>query len=330
MKTRQVGPFQVGEVAFGCMSLSHAYGGRPDKETAQAILHKALDVGYTLLDTATLYGGGANETLIGETLKNRRGEYTLASKCGLKVVDGKRQFDGTPEGIRAQCEDSLRRLQTDVIDLYYLHRQDPGVPIEESAGGLGRLVEEGKIRAIGLSEVSADTVRRAHAVHPVAALQTEYSLWTRNPEIACLETCKALGVAFVAFSPLGRGFLSGKLRSTETLEPGDIRLTMPRFDARNFPANLTLLEPLAALAEEAGCSMAQLAMAWVLAQGEHIIALPGTGKMAHMIEDAEASDIQPSADILRRAGDLINQNTVHGPRYNAATQMDVGTEEFAA
>jgi aryl-alcohol dehydrogenase-like predicted oxidoreductase len=330
MHTRKLGPFQVGEIAFGCMSLSHAYGDRPDRETGQAILHAALDTGYTLLDTAALYGMGANETLVGETLKARRGEYTLASKCGLRIIDGQRVIDGTPEGIRAVCEDSLRRLQTEVIDLYYLHRMDPNTPIEESVGALAELVREGKIRTIGLSEVSAATLRRAHAVHPITALQTEYSLWTRNPEIAVLDACQALGVAFVAFSPLARGFLAGKLRGPEHFEPGDIRLAMPRFSAENYPANLKLLGPFAELAREAGCSMAQLAMAWVLAQGEHIIALPGTGKMEHMIEDAEASKIKPSADILRRAGELINQHTVHGARYNPTNQLDVETEEFAA
>jgi aryl-alcohol dehydrogenase-like predicted oxidoreductase len=330
MKTRKLAAFDVSEVAFGCMSLSHAYGGRPDKDTAQAILNKALDVGYTLLDTAALYGAGANETLVGETLKHRRGEYTLASKGGLRIIDGKRHFNGTPDGIQAACEDSLRRLQTDVIDLYYLHRLDPGTPVEESVGGLARLVEQGKVRAIGLSEVSADTLRRACAVYPVAALQSEYSLWSRNAELGALQACSELGVAYVAFSPLARGFLTGKTGDADSLEAGDIRKAMPRFQGDDYRRNAKLLSPFADLARQAGCSMAQLAMAWVLAQGEHIVALPGTGKMAHMIEDAEASDVVVDEDILSKAGVLINQTTVAGPRYNAATQTEIDTEEFAA
>jgi aryl-alcohol dehydrogenase-like predicted oxidoreductase len=328
MKMRKLGSVEVSEVVFGCMNLSHAYGGQPDKETSQAILHQALDVGYTMLDTAALYGAGANETLIGETLKSRRQDYTLASKCGLRVIDGKREFDGTPEGIRIVCEDSLRRLQTEVIDLYYLHRLDPKVPVEESVGGLARLIEAGKVRAIGLSEVSAATLRRAYAVHPIAALQSEYSLWSRNAELGALQACAELGVAYVAFSPVGRGFLAGKLGGPDTMEPGDLRRSMPRFQGENYAHNAALLGPFAALAEEAGCTMAQLALAWVLAQGEHIIALPGTAKMAHMIEDAEVPEVRP--DILRRAGELINQTTVKGARYNAATQLEIDTEEFAA
>jgi aryl-alcohol dehydrogenase-like predicted oxidoreductase len=330
MRTRKLGAFTVSSVALGCMNLSHAYGGRPDRAVAQALLNQALDVGYTMLDTATVYGSGANESLIGETLKGRRGEFTLASKCALYIADGKRVIDGRPQAVREALDASLRRLRTDVIDLYYLHRLDPNTPIEDSVGELARAVDAGKIRGIGLSEMSAATLRRAHAIHPITAMQTEYSLWTRNPEIAVLDACRELGVAFVAFSPVARGFLSATPPNSEAFEKGDIRTAMPRFQGETYAANLKLLEPFAALAEEAGCTMAQLAIAWVLAQGEHIIALPGTAKIAHMVENAQAAALTLGPDILARAGQIINRNTVHGPRYNAANQLDIDTEEFAA
>lgn len=328
MRTRKLGPFTVSSIGLGCMSLSHGYGGRPSRADAEALLNKALDVGYTLLDTATVYGSGANESLIGETLKGRRGEFTLASKCALYIADGKRVIDGRPQAVREALDASLKRLQTDVIDLYYLHRLDPNTPVEDSVGELALAVQAGKIRGIGLSEMSAATLRRAHAVHPIMAMQTEYSLWTRNPEIAVLDACRELGVAFVAFSPVARGFLSAT--PPQALEPGDIRASMPRFLGETYVANLKLLEPLSALAGEVGCSTAQLAIAWVLAQGEHIIALPGTTKIAHMMQNAEAAVLDVDPSVLGRAGEIINRNTVHGPRYNAANQMDIDTEEFAA
>ena len=328
MRTRKLGPFTVSSVALGCMSLSHGYGDRPDRAGAEAVLNGALDMGFTMLDTATVYGMGANEALIGEVLAKRRKEFTLASKCGLYIADGKRVIDGRPQTLRRSIDDSLARLKTDVIDLYYIHRLDPDTPIEDSVGELARGVEAGKIRAIGLSEMSAVTLRRAHAVHPITAMQTEYSLWTRNAEIAVLDACRELGVAFVAFSPLARGFLTAK--PPQSFQPGDIRAGMPRFQGDNYAANLKLLEPFAALAREAGCSPAQLALAWVLAQGEHIIALPGTGKLDHLADDAGADAVSLGAEALRRAGEIINRHTVHGPRYNAANQLDINTEEFAA
>jgi len=328
MRTRKLGPFTVSSVALGCMSLSHGYGDRPDRAGAEAVLNGALDMGFTMLDTATVYGMGANEALIGEVLAKRRKEFTLASKCGLYIADGKRVIDGRPQTLRRSIDDSLARLKTDVIDLYYIHRLDPDTPIEDSVGELARGVEAGKIRAIGLSEMSAVTLRRAHAVHPITAMQTEYSLWTRNAEIAVLDACRELGVAFVAFSPLARGFLTAK--PPQSFQPGDIRAGMPRFQGDNYTANLKLLEPFAALAREAGCSPAQLALAWVLAQGEHIIALPGTGKLDHLADDAGADAVSLGAEALRRAGEIINRHTVHGPRYNAANQLDINTEEFAA
>jgi aryl-alcohol dehydrogenase-like predicted oxidoreductase len=331
MQTRKLGSAQVSEIGFGCMSLSHAYGDRPDRATAEAVLNGALDAGHTHIDTASLYGLGANETLVGEVLASRRKEYHLASKCGLWLgPDGKRIIDGRPASLRQTLEDSLRRLKTDFIDLYYLHRIDPDTPIEETASAFADFQREGKIGGWGLSECSAQTLRQAHAAHPVTAVQTEYSLWTRNAEIAVLGACKDLGVAFVAFSPLARGYLTGKLTDPEVFEPKDIRRFMPRFYPENYPANLKLLEPYGAIARELGCTPGQLALAWLLAQGDHIIPIPGTGKREHLHENAGAAQVRLSPADAARVGAIINQHTVHGPRYNAANQQDVGTEEFAA
>jgi len=330
MQTRRIGKAEVSEIGFGCMSLSHAYGDRPDRATAEAVLKGALDAGYTHFDTASLYGFGANETLVGEVLKDRYGSFHLASKCGLWITDGKRVIDGRPASLRKTLEDSLRRLQTDHIDLYYLHRLDPDTPLAETISAMAGFIAEGKIGGYGLSEVSAETVRAAHAVHPLAAVQTEYSLWTRNPEIAVLDACRDVGAAFVAFSPLARGYLTGRLTDTSVFEPKDIRLAMPRFDAEHYPKNLKLLEPYKVIAEDVGCTMGQLALAWLLAQGDHVIPIPGTGKLDHMIENARAAEVRLQPETVARVGAIINQNTVSGPRYNAANQADVGTEEFAA
>ena len=325
--TRKLGPFTVPAIGLGCMSLSHAYGSPPDAETAAKVLNGALDMGCTLLDTAALYGFGANETLIGNTLKARRGEYVLASKCGIsRNAAGQREINGRPEEIKKTCDESLSRLQTEVIDLYYLHRWDKRVPIEESVGALADLVRAGKIRTIGLSEVSAATLRRAHAVHPVTALQSEYSLWTRNPEIATLAACKELGTTFVAFSPVGRGFLAGGLRDAGALGERDIRRAMPRFQGENFAANLKLLDSLAAIAREHDIMLAQLALAWVLSRGEHVLAIPGTTSLDHLKEDWAARDLALSAETLTRLDALINPDTVHGRRYNAATEAEIDTE----
>jgi aryl-alcohol dehydrogenase-like predicted oxidoreductase len=328
--SRKIGPFEVSAIGLGCMSLSHAYGTPPDAEASAALLNKALDLGYTFLDTAALYGFGANETVIGNALKDRRGEYVLASKCGMTGVDGKRVIDGRPETLKRTCDESLARLQTDVIDLYYLHRWDKTVPIEDSVGALSELVTAGKIKTIGLSETSSEAIGKAHAVHPIAAVQSEYSLWTRNPEYGVLETCKQLGIGFVAFGAIARGFLSGKLRDVEALPPRDIRRNMPRFQAPNFEANLALLDGFARLAREADCTMAQLALAWVLARGDHIVPIPGTTSLAHLAENAAAADVALSADVMARLETLINPDTVHGPRYNAATQAEIDTEEAPA
>jgi aryl-alcohol dehydrogenase-like predicted oxidoreductase len=333
VNTRSIGPFAVSAIGLGCMNLSHAYGAPPPPEQAQRVLLAALDAGVTLIDTAALYGFGANETLVGRVLKPHRRNITLCSKGGLGGVTGddgvvRRAIDGRPESLIRNCEDSLRRLQTDVIDLYYLHRWDKKVPVEESVGALGRLVEQGKVRTIGLSEVSAETIRKAHAVHPVAAVQTEYSLWTRNPEIAVLDACKDIGATFVAFSPVARGFLCDALHDVSTLQPKDIRKGMPRFEPDNYAANLALLPAYKALAAEAGCTPAQLALAWLLHKAPHIIPIPGTTSVEHLKEDLGAADVVLSPLVLSKLEALVNQQTVHGHRYNAQARSEVDTEEF--
>ncbi len=332
MQQRKLGPFQVSAIGMGCMSLSYAYDVPPPAEQSERVLLAAFNAGVTMFDTAALYGYGANEELVGRVLKPHRQRITLASKGGMAGVtfpDGiMRVIDGRPEAIRRNCEDSLRRLQTDVIDLYYLHRFDKKVPVEESVGAMSDLVRAGKVRAIGLSEVSAVTLRRAHAVHPIAAVQTEYSLWTRNPEIAMLQTCKELGTAFVAFSPTARAFLTGKLLDVGTLHAKDIRHGMPRFEPANYAANLKLLPAYLAVAREVGCTPAQLALAWLLHRGEHIIPIPGTTSLAHLAEDLAAVDVKLSPAVMAQLDTLINQNTVVGSRYSAQSQSEVDTEMF--
>jgi len=332
MKTRRIGPFEVSSVSLGCMNLSHAYGAPPPSEHSERLLLRALDLGVTMFDTAALYGFGANESLVGRVLTPHRAKFTLASKGGMAGVqfdDGlKRVIDGRPEAIRRNVEDSLQRLRTEVIDLYYLHRWDKRVPIEDSVGAMADLVRAGKLRALGLSEVSAATLRRANAVHPIVAVQSEYSLWSRNAEIGVLQACQDIGATLVAFSPTARGYLTGKLRDVTLLDPKDLRRGMPRFQADNYAANLRLLDGFEALAREAGCSMAQLALAWVLAQGEHVVALPGTTQIAHLEEDLGAAGVTLTPDIVGRAGQMIHRGNVRGARYNAATQAEIDTEEF--
>jgi aryl-alcohol dehydrogenase-like predicted oxidoreductase len=308
--------------------MSHAYGTPPAPEAAATVLLNALDLGYTHVDTAALYGFGANETLIGNTLGNRRHEFVLATKGGMfRNAQGQREIDGRPEIIKKTCDESLQRLRTEAIDLYYLHRWDKRLPIEESVGALKDLVQAGKIKTIGLSEVSAETIRKAHRVHPVTAVQTEYSLWTRNPEVAVLQTCKELGIALVAFSPLARGFLTGTLREISSLPPKDIRLAMPRFQGENFVRNLKLLDGLDTIARENGCTMGQAALAWLLAQGEHIIPIPGTTRLDHLAENAGAANVSLSTNARDRLNALINTRTVSGPRYNAAILPEIDTED---
>ena len=333
MKTRRIGPFSVSAVSLGCMNLSHAYGAPPPPDVAEALLHRAFELGVTMFDTAALYGFGVNETLVGRVLKAHRDKFVLASKGGMAGVafdDGvKRVIDGSPQAIRRNCEDSLKRLQVEAIDLYYLHRWDKRVPIEDSVGAMARLVEQGKVRALGLSEVSAQTLRRAHAVHPIVAVQSEYSLWSRNVEIGVLQACRDTGAALVAFSPTARAFLTGALRDVSALDAKDIRRGMPRFYPENYARNLKLLDGFADIARDAGCSMAQLAIAWVLARGEHVVALPGTTRIEHLQENLGAAAVALGADTLQRLDALINRDTVAGARYNPATQAEIDTEEYA-
>ena len=339
MKQRRIGPFQVAEIGLGCMNLSHAYGVPPSEAEAERLLLAALDAGVTLFDTAALYGFGANETLVGRVLKAHRSRITLCSKGGMtgQPVPGsapgaalQRVIDGQPAAIQRDCEASLQRLGTDTIDLYYLHRWDKKIPIEDSVGAMARLVAQGKVRALGLSEVSAVTLRKAHAVHPIAAVQTEYSLWTRNPEIAVLQACSDIGAAFVAFSPVARAYLTGALRDVATLGPKDIRRGMPRFDTVHYAANLALLGPYEALALEAGCTPAQLAMAWLLQRGAHVVPIPGTTSLSHLHENLRAADVTLSADLVAKVEALINERTVSGDRYNTQSASEVDTETFGA
>ncbi len=332
MNKRTIGPFSVSAIGLGCMNLDHAYGPSVSAEQGERVLLGALDAGYDFFDTATLYGGGRNEERVGAVLAAHRSRFTLASKCGMAIipVDGKmtRVIDGRPDTLRRECENSLRRLKTDVIDLYYLHRWDKKVPIEDSVGALSDLVRKGLIRSVGLSEVSAATLRRAHAVHPIAAVQTEYSLWSRNPEIAVLDACRELGTAFVAFSPVARGYLCGTVTDVNALAAGDIRRGMPRFKPEHYPANLALLGDYKAVADEVGCTPAQLALAWLLHQAPHIVAIPGTTNPVHMRDNIAAAGMALSAQQLARLDATINQQTVSGPRYDAQATSEVDTENF--
>lgn len=327
---RKLGSWSVPPIGLGCMNLSHAYGVPPSKEVGEKVLQRALDLGITHFDTAALYGFGRNEELVGPFLNPHRDNIVLVSKCGMRGENGVRTIDGRPEKLRDDIEGSLSRLQTDVIDLYYLHRYDKKtpVPVEDSVGELGRMVEEGKVREIGLSEVSADTLRTAHAVHPIAAVQSEYSLWSRNVEIAVLDACKELGIAFVAFSPLARGFLTSVDIVPEQFAEKDIRRGMPRFNEPHLSANQQWLGEFRALASDADCTPAQLALAWILGQGDFIHAIPGTTSVAHLEEDVAAMDIALSDAVVEKLDALINPQTVSGPRYPVATQAEIDTEQF--
>jgi aryl-alcohol dehydrogenase-like predicted oxidoreductase len=315
-------------VGLGCMNLSWAYGSPPSREDGAALLGRALDLGYNHLDTARIYGAGQNEALIGETLKGRRKAFFLASKCGITVDGPRRGVDCSPAAIDEAIDESLRLLQTDHIDLYYMHRFDPKVPIADSVGALMRAIEAGKIGGYGVSEWSARHIREAHAVHPVAAVQTEYSLWTRNVELAVLEACRELGVALVAFSPLGRGALAGLLRDPATLDESDLRTKMPRFNGDNWPHNLALIDRLGALAKDAGVTAAQLALAWVLSRGDHLHVIPGTTNPNHLEDNYQAGDQALPQNVLEAAGALINEGTVAGHRYHEAIRPTIDTEEF--
>ena len=329
MHRRKLGPFTVSAIGLGCMNLSMGYG-KADKKEGVQLLNECIDAGYTFLDTASMYGMGHNEELIGKTLSHRRDEYLLASKCGIvKNNSGGTELDGRADVIRQTCEDSLRRLQTDVIDLYYLHRLDPKIPIEESVGALSDLVREGKIKTIGLSEMCAETTRRAHAVHPITAMQSEYSLWTRTPERKILAVCDELDIVFVPFSPLARSFLTGITRNVAQVDEGDIRSTIarPRFEVANFNKNLKLLIPYKRIADEQDCTMAQLALAWILARhGNGMIPIPGTKDIDHMHENAGAADISLSDEVVQSLDQLINETTVAGRRYTDALMASTDSE----
>jgi aryl-alcohol dehydrogenase-like predicted oxidoreductase len=311
------------------MSLSWAYGTPPTTEEGVRLIHRAIDLGYRHFDTARLYGLGANELLLAKALQGRRDQVFLASKMGIIVDGASRRIDCAPDTIRAEVDKSLQALQVDHIDLYYMHRRDFTVPIEDSVGALADLMAEGKIGGIGLSEMSAETLERAAATHPIAAVQTEYSPWTRNPELGVLETTRQLGTALVAFSPVARGVLAGGLRDPATLADKDIRRSMPRFSAYNWPANYALVQAFETLATEAGVTTAQLSLGWVLSRGPHVHVIPGTASIAHLEENFARPDWRPSADLVARIDALINQQTVSGARYDPVTQRAIDTEEFA-
>lgn len=330
MKTRTLGPFTVSALGLGCMNLSHAYGPPPPLSQAKDVLLGALERGVTLFDTAALYGFGANEELIAQVLGPHRERIVLATKGGMAGVESpqgmRRVIDGSPAAIRQNCEDSLRRLHTDHIDLYYLHRWDKRVPIEDSVGTMARLVQEGKVRAIGLSEVSAATLRRAHAVHPIAAVQSEYSLWTRNPEKAVLPACEALGITLVAFSPLARSFLTATPVEPQHMAEGDMRKQLPRFSQEHWSHNRSLLPAYQALAAQAGCSPAQLALAWLLSRPQGIIPIPGTTRLSHLDDLLGAVDLDVPAQLLAQAQALIHPTQVRGERYGAQASQEVDSD----
>ena len=320
MRRRPLGnsALEVSAIGLGCMPLSSGYA-PADEAEALATLRRALDLGITFLDTADVYGGGHNEALVGRAIAGRRDEVVLASKFGqVPQDDGSVRIDGRPDYVAEACEASLQRLGVEIIDLYYQHRVDPDVPIEETVGAMARLVEAGKVRALGLSEAGAETLRRAQATHPISALQSEYSLWTRDPEPEVLPACRELGVSLVPFSPLGRGFLTGAVRKREDLSDGDYRRTIPRFDEANFDANLAQLAVLEDLARAKVCSTAQIALAWLLAQGDDIVPIPGTRKAAHLEDNVAALDLVLSADDLAKLGEAFAGGAASGDRYKPA------------
>lgn len=328
MQTRQIGKNGpvVSSIGLGCMGMSEFYGERNDAESI-ATIHRALDLGVTLLDTADMYGPFTNEELVGRAIGDRRESVILATKFGF-VRDpqnpASRNINGRPEYVRSACEASLRRLGIEVIDLYYLHRVDPQTPIEETVGAMAELVKEGKVRFLGLSEAGTETLRRACAVHPISALQTEYSLWSRDPEDEILPVCRELGIGFVAYSPLGRGFLGGKLKRFEDLASDDYRRNSPRYQGENFQRNLNLVRRIEELAVAKGATAPQLALAWVLAQGEDIIPIPGTKRRQYLEENLGALGVHVSPEDLRKIDDVSPRSAVSGPRYPLEMMRWVG------
>ena len=329
MSHRNVGPFSVNPIGLGCMNMMHAYNEPISEAESDRLLNRALDLGYNFLDTATVYGMGESERRIGTCLKHRRDEFVLASKCVLGFKDGKRTLDARPETIIAACEASLKRLQTDRIDLYYMHRPDPNVPLTDSVGALADLVAQGKIRAIGLSEMSAEMLREASSVHPIAAMQSEYSLIARNPEIAVLETCKALGTALVAFSPVGRGlFAQIPLNPANYWENDVRRFLSPRLAEPHFSENMKLIPKARSLADKLGCSLPQLAIAWALAKAPEIVAIPGTKNIGHLEENFSANEVQLSPNDIAELDRIFKPEAIVGPRYSKAAQATVTTETY--
>ncbi|HEY0124114.1 MAG TPA: aldo/keto reductase [Rhizobium sp.] len=325
MKTRKLGKdITVSAVGLGCMGMSFAYGATDDNESVKT-LHHAVDLGVTFFDTAETYGPFTNEVLLGRALKPVRDRVVIATKFGFKLDLTKSGpasmigVDSRPEHVKEVAEASLKRLDTDVIDLFYQHRVDPNVPIEDTVGAMAELVKEGKVRALGLSEAGAATIRRAHAVHPIAALQSEYSLWTRDPEEEVLAVCRELGIGFVPYSPLGRGFLTGAIRKVDDLAADDFRRKLPRFQGENFDANAALVAKLESLAKDKGVTAAQLALAWVLHQGDDIVPIPGARKLHHLEQNAAAADITLSAGEVQALSDIMPLEKVAGKRYTEAS-----------
>lgn len=320
MKQRQLGKsgLTVSAIGLGCMGMSQSYG-TPDEEESIRTIHRALDVGVTFIDTADVYGRGGNEQLVGRAIGDRRREVVLASKFGLvPSPSGPAQdVDARPERVKAACDASLGRLGLDVIDLYYLHRIDPTTPIEDTVGAMGELVREGKVRFLGLSEAGAEAIRRAHRTHPIAAIQSEYSLWSRDPERAVLPVCRELGIGFVPFSPLGRGFLAGTARDPETLEAKDGRRVFPRFQGDNLQRNIALMQPLEQMARSKACSTSQIALAWLLANGQDIVPIPGTKRRTYLDENAAAVEVTLSAAEMAQLNEAFPLGAAAGDRYTA-------------
>jgi aryl-alcohol dehydrogenase-like predicted oxidoreductase len=326
--TRTLAGRRLHPVGLGCMNLSWAYGTPPGHDEAIRLLHRALELGYNHFDTARIYGGGKNEALLAEALGGRRDKVFIASKTGILVDGPRRGVDCSPDTTAQAIDASLKALGTDHIDLYYFHRFDPKVPVADSVGAMVRAIEAGKIGAYGVSEWSARHIEEAHRVHPMAAVQTEYSLWTRNVELAVLDTCKRLGIALVAFSPVGRGALGGVLKDPSKLEDSDLRTKMPRFQPENWPHNLALIESLVRLAEDAGVTPAQLALNWLLSRGDNVHVIPGTTSLQHLSDNHAAAGVQVPGDVLAAADALINESTVAGHRYHDAIRPTIDTEEF--
>jgi aryl-alcohol dehydrogenase-like predicted oxidoreductase len=324
MQTRKLGErLEVGAIGLGCMTMTSIYGPADDQESIRTI-RRAVELGVTLIDTSDIYGNGSNERLVGQALKGIRERVVLATKFGNIRTGGKPDVDGRPEHVRAACDASLERLGVDVIDLYYQHRVDPRVPIEDTVGAMAELVRAGKVRFLGLSEAAPATIRRAAAAHPIAALQTEYSLWTREVEDLILPTCRELGIGFVAYSPLGRGFLTGTLAGPDDLAEGDRRRQHPRFAAENFARNVELLAALRAVAAGHRATPAQVAIAWLLAKGEDIVPIPGTKRVARLEEDAAAADLSLTAEDMARLEAAFPPGITAGERYPADQLVRVG------